>query len=87
MAKTENRHGNGVFIRFLSPVTKKRRFRYIFDEPSLAYELPISMFSSWFFYFPVNLLLVRSHQALIIIAKCLIQRCNNVCDEGGSWHY
>jgi len=36
----------------------------------LAYELPISKFSGRFFdFFSVNLLLVRSHQAEIIIAK------------------
>jgi len=31
------------------------------------------------------LLLVRSHQAEIIIVKRLIQGRNNVSDEGGSW--
>jgi len=31
------------------------------------------------------LLLVQSHQAEIIIVKCLIQGRNNVSDEGGSW--
>jgi len=33
---------------------------------------------------PLNLLLVRSHQAEINIVKCLIQGCN-MCDESGSW--
>jgi len=31
-----------------------------------------------------NLLLVRSHQAEVIVVKRLIQRRNNVSDEGGS---
>jgi len=35
-------------------------------------------------FLPLNLLLVRSHQAEIIIVKRLIQGCNNVYDEGGS---
>jgi len=37
------------------------------------------------FWTTLNLLLVRSHQAEIIIVKRLIQRRNNVSDEGGSW--
>jgi len=56
-----------------------------------AEELSISAFSGCFFDFlPLNLLLVRSHQAEIIIVKHLIfyPRCNphnNMSDEGGSW--
>jgi len=43
----------------------------------------ISEFSGCFSDFlPLNLLLVRSHQAEIIIVKRLIQGRNNVCDEG-----
>jgi len=47
--------------------------------------LSISEFSGCFFDFlPPNLLLVRSHQAEIIIVKRLVQgRRNNVSDEGG----
>jgi len=43
---------------------------------ALLKELSISDF------LPLNLLLVRSHQAEIIIVKRLIQGCNNVSDEG-----
>jgi len=39
---------------------------------------------SWDFL-PLNLLLVQSHQAEIIIVKCLIQGCNNTYDESRSW--
>jgi len=35
-------------------------------------------------FLPVNLLLVRSHQAEIIIVKRFIQGRNNVYDKGGS---
>jgi len=35
-------------------------------------------------FFTLNLLLVRSHQAEIIIVKHLIQGRNNMYDEGGS---
>jgi len=39
-----------------------------------------------FFYFlPLNLLLVRSNQAETIIVKRLIQGRNNGYNEGGSW--
>jgi len=41
---------------------------------------PLSSFD----FLLLNLLLVRSHQAEIIIVKHLIQGCNNVYDEGGS---
>jgi len=45
----------------------------------------ISEFSGCFFdLLPLNSLLVRSHQAEIIIVKCLIQGRNNVYDEGES---
>jgi len=48
--------------------------------------LSIFKFSGSFFNFlPLNLLLVRSHQAVIIIVKRLIQGRNYVYDEGGSW--
>jgi len=36
------------------------------------------------YFLPPNLLLVRSHQAEIIIVKRLIQGRNKVSDEGGS---
>jgi len=39
---------------------------------------------AFFDFLPLNLLLVRIHQADIIILKCLIQRCNNMCNEDGS---
>jgi len=43
----------------------------------------MSEFSSCFFDFLLlNLLLVRSHQTEIIIVKRLVQKRNNVCDEG-----
>jgi len=52
----------------------------ILDESASA-----SGISSCFFDFlPLNLLLVHSHQAEIIIVKRLIQGRNNVCDEGVS---
>jgi len=35
-------------------------------------------------FLPLNLLLVRNHQAETIIVKRLIQGRNNVYDEGGS---
>jgi len=38
----------------------------------------------FFDFLPLNLLLVRSYQAEIIIIKHLIQGCNNVYDDGGS---
>jgi len=61
-------------------------FCYILDESAPASELSISEFSSCFFDFlPLNLRLVRSHQAEIIIVKRLIQGRNNVCAKGGSW--
>jgi len=41
-------------------------------------------FSCIFDFLRLNLLLVRSHQAEIIILKRLIQGRNNVSDEGGS---
>jgi len=56
------------------PVTRKRRWRYILDEFAPALEFSISKFSGCFFDFlPLNLLLVRSHQAEIIILKRLIK--------------
>jgi len=56
------------------------------DKFALAYEKSISEFSGCFFDFlPLNLLLVPSHQAEIIIIKRLIQERNNVCDKGESW--
>jgi len=64
------------------PVTRKRQWRYILDKSSSASELFIS--GCFFDLIPLNLLLVRSHQAEIIIVKCLIQRRNNMCAEGGS---
>jgi len=42
------------------------------------------VFRLFFDFLPLNLLLVRSHQAEIIIVKRLIQGSNNVYDEGGS---
>jgi len=67
-----------------TPVTRKRRWRYILNEFAPVYELSISEFSGCFFDFlPLNLLLVRSHQADIIIVKRLIQGRNNVYDEVG----
>jgi len=46
---------------------------------------PFPSFTVAFFDFlPFNLLLVRSHQAEIIIEKRLIQGRNKVCDKGGS---
>jgi len=47
--------------------------------------LSISKFSGCFFDFlPLNLLLVKSHQAKIIMVNRLVQGRNNVCAEGGS---
>jgi len=46
---------------------------------------PFPSFSVCFFDFlPLNLLLVQSHQAELIIVKRLIQGRNNVYDEDGS---
>jgi len=42
------------------------------------------MATYFFDFFLLNLLLVRSHQARIIIVKHLIQGRNNMYDEGGS---
>jgi len=42
------------------------------------------VFWVFFDFLPPNLLLVRSHQAEIIIVKRLIQGRSNVCDEGES---
>jgi len=54
----------------LPPVTRKRRCCNILDESTPAQELSNSEFSVCFFDFlPLNLLLVRGHQAEIIIAK------------------
>jgi len=68
------------------PVTKKRRWPYILDESEPAYRsCPFPSFPVISIDFlPLNLLLVRSHQAEIIIVKRLIQGRNNVCDEGVS---
>jgi len=41
-------------------------------------------FRLFLYFLLLNLLLVRSHQAEIIIVKRLFQGRNNVCDEGGS---
>jgi len=74
------------WIHLYSPITRKQRWRYILNESAPAYELSISEFSGWFVDFlPLNLLLVRRQQIKIIIVKRLIQRRNNVSDEGGSW--
>jgi len=46
-------------------------------------ELSISdIFGCFFYFLPLYLLLVRSHQAEIIIVKNLIQGRNYMCDEG-----
>jgi len=44
-------------------------------------------FPVFFWLFATNLLLVRSHQAERIIIKRLIQGCNNLSNESGSWTY
>jgi len=55
------------------PVTRKRRWRYILDESAPALSCPFSSFPGCFFDFLLlNLLLVRSHQAEIIIVNRLI---------------
>jgi len=41
-------------------------------------------FGCFYDFLPLSFLLVRNHQAEIIIVKRLIQGRNNVCDEGGS---
>jgi len=38
----------------------------------------------FYYLLPLNLLLVRSHQADIIVVKRLIQERNNVYHDGGS---
>jgi len=64
---------------------RKRLWRYILDESEPAQELSISEFSVCLFDFlSLNLLLVRSHQAEIIIVKRFTQGRNNVSDEGES---
>jgi len=50
-------------------------------HPLRSYPFPSFPIVS-FDFLPLNLLLVRNHQAEIIIVKRLIQRRNNVCDEG-----
>jgi len=58
-------------------------------HPLRSYPLrsyPFLSFSGCFFDFlPLNLLLIRSHQAAIIIVKRLNQGRDNMCDEGRSW--
>jgi len=70
---------------------KHRSFVCLLFVPSLSScheKATVALFSGCFFDFlPLNLLLVRSHQAEIIIVMRLIQGRNNVYDEGGSWTY
>jgi len=48
-------------------------------------EILDSKFSDWFSNFPINMLLVQSHQTDTIFLKRLIQGSKNVCNKGGSW--
>ena len=65
------------WLVYLYPlITRKRRCAMLWTNPHPLSSWP---FSSWRFTFShVNLLLVRSHQAEIIIVKRLIQGRNNV---------
>jgi len=69
----------GTFVACLfylyPPVTRKRRWRYMLDESAPAYRsYPFPRFPVISFDFlPLNLLLIRNHQAEIIIVKRLIQ--------------
>jgi len=71
-----------LLFKLSSPVTRKRG---ILEESAPAQELSIPEFSGCFFDFlSVNLLIVRSHQAKIIIVMRLIQGRKNVVDETGT---
>jgi len=74
-------------LHLYPPVTRKRRWRES-NVGRIRTRLEVVRFRVFRLYLwlvPLNLLLVRTHQAEIIIVKRLIQGCNNAYDEGGSW--
>jgi len=83
--KTSPENNNNCLFHLYPPVTRKRLWRYVLDESAPTEELSIfEFFGCLFDYVPLYLLLVRSHQAEIIIVKHLIQGRINVRNEGGS---
>jgi len=75
-----------LFCLFVPSLRESDGGVIFWTKPHPLMSCPFQEYSGCFFNFlPLNLLLVRSHQAEISSMKLLIQGRNNVCDESESW--
>jgi len=76
-----------VLFHLLTSCHKRVKVRYNLEESAPAEKLSIFAFCGWFFDFlPLNLLLVEATSRDNHRKVPLIQSCNNLCDECGSWN-